>query len=155
MVAMRVIVDGKGQVFLRQLGPVLKRATPRALALASGRIKRRIGIEIVRFAENPTGKLAASFTVELRKRRRRVESVIGSPLVYAGIHERGGVIRSRSAKNPLRFFWKGRWFSKHRVFIRPKRYVSKAVEASLGDLEKTFRTMAFAAIRTARRRARA
>lgn len=91
--------DGRSALFMRNLRAGIKRNTPRT-ALRAGRIiVDHIGKEIDKWAKNPTGALARSFDVSVRRSSRGITNMsIRSDKVYAAIHETGGVIRPVKAR---------------------------------------------------------
>ena len=56
-----------------------------------------------------------------------IDSAIGSPLVYAGVHEYGAVINAEN-KPYLRFNVGGRWVQKKRVTIPARRWLSTGIQ---------------------------
>ena len=89
----------------KQLSETAKRlrANTKKMALAAGRLLRtNIATEVDRFAENPTGALADSFVVLVGPSKEgetpKAQVTIESTKPYAGIHERGGIIRPRNSK---------------------------------------------------------
>lgn len=172
MISVSAKFSGTAAKGLNQLAKNL-RAAPAKLAMAGGKlIRTNIRTEIERFAENPTGALADSFVVVVGPRREGENPLasvtIESTKAYAGIHERGGVIRPKRAKAltipltpqarriPARLWPRGKLFRlpgtnvlvskwgrgvraqfvlKRSVFIRPKRYVTKALQRSQAQLQ--------------------
>lgn len=132
----KIKIDKKANIFLTQIGREIPRMTPKASALAAGRIKNRIGQEIRSFAKKRTGKLERSFEVKVKRGPTRV--TIFSPLPYAAIHEHGGLAGRRTS----------------RVRLPAQRYLTKALQRSLPDLEKTFRQGAVQVVEFAAGRAR-
>jgi phage gpG-like protein len=62
---------------------------------------------------------------------------VGSPVVYAAIHEFGGIIRPKNAKF-LVFQLAGKWIHATKVTIPARRWLSKSVEDVKGQIEAIF-----------------
>lgn len=73
------------------------------------------------YAPYKTGNLRRSITFKVGEAAGKVEGAVGSNLVYAAIHEFGGVA--------------GRG---HSVQIKPKRYLGRAIDESKKDIADRF-----------------
>lgn len=93
----KITVDRKAQIFVEELEIGLKKATPRALALYGGRLINRIKHEINVFAKDPSGALAKSFRLRIRRGGELGSMSVLSDSRYAAIHETGGTIKPRRA----------------------------------------------------------
>jgi|GEM_PF-3621044 len=76
-----------------------------------------------------SGSLRASFGSKFVDRGERATSVVGSQLVYASIHETGGIIEAHNPSGLLTFKIGEDWIRVPFVVMPERRYVSKAVEA--------------------------
>lgn len=86
--------DGKGKIFVEQIGKGIKPAVPRAVALYGGRLIRRIRMQARRSFKNPSGKLGKSFSMRVTK-GTPVRLAIKSSAKHAGIQDRGGTITAK------------------------------------------------------------
>ena len=99
-----------------------------------------------------TGRLRSSITHEVTDNGDRVTGVIGSDVVYARIHELGGVIVPRVAKH-LRFqLPDGEWVTTDKVTIPARPYLQPAINSPFAQkaitefirlsIERTFKAVA-------------
>lgn len=151
--SIKVVLDKKAQIFIRGLRTRIKTDIPKSGIRMGKILQRNIEKQINAFAENPSGALARSFDVRVKTSSSgNVTVSMTSDLPYARIHETGGRINAKSAPF-LVFFYRGRWHRKKSVFIKPKRYLTKAIAASLSELQReTTRTLA-SVVRTSAARA--
>jgi phage gpG-like protein len=68
---------------------------------------------------------------------KTVTGRVGSPVVYAAIHEYGGVIKAKSGKF-LVFQIDGKWIRTKQVTIPKRQWLSKSVEDVKGQIERIF-----------------
>lgn len=125
---------------LRALGPIADRGCELAV-IAAGEVIRDVAVEYVSGGGSSTngaplkrvsGTLARSLHVELVEGRSPNNPAvdIGTDLVYAAIHEFGGIIEPVNAP---RLVWQnedGQWFSADRVEIPARPYLRPAVDES-------------------------
>lgn len=126
--AIKVVLDKKGQTFIRGLRrrirtDVPKQAKGMALVLESNIQKQVRGL----LNKNPTGALEKSFEAQVRTSPSgNITATVGSELPYALIHETGG----RAGRNLS-------------VFIRPTSYLTRAIEKAAPELQRlTTKTLA-------------
>lgn len=72
-------------------GPPASRSRSRSLFTRSGMLRRSIGFQVQRAGDGTLLRVGMTETSE-------AQGAQGSPLVYAGIHERGGVIKPKTKK---------------------------------------------------------
>ena len=157
----RVNASRKAEVFVRELRAGIGRSTPKAAEQAGRLIVREIGKQIRGWAEAPTGRLEQSFDVLVRRgsgRDATTEMRVTSGLVYALIHERGGIIRAkkrdRRGRRLLYLQRNGRIFAVvPQVRIRRKRYITRAMAVARPEVAAIFGRVVTSASREAARRA--
>lgn len=116
----KVILDKKGQIFIRGLRDRIRTDVPEQAIGMARILKTSIRREIIGFAKNPTGALADSFNARVRTSPSgNITASMESDLPYALIHEVGGPAGRNLA-----------------AFIRPKRYLTKALEKAAPKLQK-------------------
>lgn len=76
------------------------------------------------YAPYKTGTLRRSITFVVQEGQGKVWGAVGSNLVYAAIHEFGGTTGRNQS-----------------VYIKPKRYLGRAVDESRSDIRKRFQNM--------------
>jgi phage gpG-like protein len=132
-------------VGLNRLQKKLKRvakATPKeaskainsSLMVAHGKVKDNLTNKILNV---DTGTLRRSFLIK-NSQPNKLYGVLGAKLVYAAIHEFGGIIRAKRVKY-LRFKTKdGRWHSVKQVRIKARKYFSKSIKQSMKKIDAVF-----------------
>ncbi len=123
----KVILDKKGQIFIRGLRDRIRSDVPKQAIDMARVLRDNIERQINGFARNPTGALARSFDTKVRTSPSgNITATVSSDLPYALIHETGG----RAGRNLA-------------AFIRPKRYLTKALRKAAPTLQKlTTKTLA-------------
>jgi len=86
-----------------------------------------------RALQRRTGRLRNSITTSVVIEGNRVVGRIGSNVVYARIHELGGVIRPKTAK-ALRFQVGGDWVATQQVTMLARPYLRPAIEDNLDQI---------------------
>lgn len=84
-----------------------------------------------------THRLQRSVKSRVSSRGDKFIGVVGSPVVYAAIHEYGGVIRPKNSKY-LTFQINGKWVRTTQVNMPARRWLSKSVEDSFPTIKKIF-----------------
>jgi len=85
-----------------------------------------------------SGRLRGSIATEVRQDGNTVTGRIGSNVVYAHIHELGGVIRPKTATY-LRFQIGGQWKSVKQVRMPARPFLRPALEDNMGRFREIFR----------------
>ena len=81
--------------------------------------------------------LQRSVKSDVRQTGDTVSGRIGSPLVYAAIHEFGGIIKPKNAQF-LVFQIDGQWIRTKQVTIPKREWLSKSLEDVKGQIERLF-----------------
>lgn len=130
-------VENKTPEQIQKMLNNLKKDSPIILRL----IQRRLAETVIRTAQEKYLNTAGGKT--LRSRGGTLSSslrwwfvgsdiFVGTNLVYAAIHEYGGIIRAKNAPY-LVFFYNGRWYRKKQVTIPQRTYL----RPSINELFKT------------------
>lgn len=84
-----------------------------------------------------THRLQASVKTRVTKEAGTVVGRVGSPVVYAAIHNEGGIIKPKNAKY-LTFRINGKWISTKQVTMPKRPWLDNSVEDVKPQLEKIF-----------------
>jgi len=84
-----------------------------------------------------THRLQRSVKTIVRRIGTVVSGRVGSPVVYAAIHEYGGIIRPKNAKY-LVFKIEGKWIRTKKVTMPARRWLSKSLEDVRPQIERIF-----------------
>lgn len=84
-----------------------------------------------------THRLQHSVKSQVNRLGRKVVGRVGSPVVYAAIHEYGGIIRPKNAKY-LVFRIEGKFVRTKKVTIPARRWLSKSVDDVKAQIERIF-----------------
>jgi len=89
------------------------------------------------YVPKKTGTLARSFNWDVQSKGTAVEGVIGTNLDYARIHELGGTIKPKRGKY-LVFKGAQGWATVKQVVIKPKRYLTRAIQDNKKEIRDRF-----------------
>jgi len=107
----------------------------KALIVVDREVKKNITNNILKVGQ--TGTLRRSWVIN-RLTPQKLFGKIGIRLVYAAIHEFGGVIKAKRAKY-LRFKTRdGSWHSVKQVRIPARKYFSKAIKQAKPEIIRVF-----------------
>ncbi len=81
-----------------------------------------------------TGRLRSSIKSGVKQRIDSLIGYIGSNIIYAKIHEFGGIIRARAAKF-LKFQVEGKWIIASQVTIPAKPYLEPAIKNNIAQIK--------------------
>lgn len=132
MASIDVQVKGLDQALKRLRPAVAREAAKRGLTKATINAERQAKLNASgRPGPNvDTGRLRSSITHDVREGGNSIEGVIGSNVIYARIHELGGVIRPKTPGGKLRFQTKeGAWVTTDSVTIPARPYLAPAVNS--------------------------
>lgn len=130
---MQVVLEIKATKEIKELLARSPELVRRGLALAGQhvvrKVKQKLSGEVLRVRTN---RLRGSITSEVRG-EKTLELVVGTNVIYARIHEFGGVIVPKKAKF-LHFIVGGREVFAKKVTIPKRPYMEPAMKESLQDI---------------------
>lgn len=85
-----------------------------------------------------TGNLRRSITSGINIKGSSIVGWLGSNVIYARIHEMGGIIRPRTKKY-LRFQIEGFWKTVKQVIIPTRPFLSPAIEENISEIKNLIR----------------
>lgn len=139
-------VNKKLQSVAKKLPKGSADAINKSLIEINNKISSNLTGKILKIGPDRGGTLRRSYNIRQAK-PKKLSGMIGSKLIYAKIHEYGGIIRVKRAKY-LRFKTRdGLWHSVKQVKIPARKYFSKSVEATIPKIHKIFDAMIKKAIR--------
>jgi phage gpG-like protein len=136
MGTLNIEITGNAAEILRELQAFpqeMRKAIAGALDVENQMTMRHIGQnKLSRRGPTTLGRVTSTLLQSLRATpvqvgSTSVETAIGTNVEYAGVHERGAVIRAKN-KPYLRFNVGGRWVQKKSVTLPARRWLSSGIE---------------------------
>lgn len=86
-----------------------------------------------------TGRLRSSIKSGVKQLANNLIGYIGSNIIYAKIHEFGGIIRARAAQY-LKFQVEGKWVTASQVTIPAKPYLNPSITENINKIKELIGT---------------
>jgi len=143
MLEVRIKLDRNAVQRLRRKPEEMRRALipamEKCMAVAEGTAKREyLSGPGPSKLQRRSGRLRGSITTEVSATPTGVEGALGTNVIYARIHEKGGVIRPKVA-DALRFMVPGvGWRTAQKVVIPPRPFMRPSVAGNLDRFKGVF-----------------